>query len=321
MPTVKLTKSGSTNLSLVAVAGLLLMAQAACSQGGGSTSRSSGARSPSTSAQRPSPFEPSNDREADERKAHTASTDPDRPSRPASPPWLTPTPDWLGRRVLPERPDGFGVVRATPRILRNRRFATVNHLPPPNGGRFTSTISAVPPSVAKRSTWRKRCPVPLDELSYLTMSFWGFDREHHTGEMIVNESVAHQVVGVFRKLFRAKFPIEEMRVVTRHDLRAPPTGDTNNTTSYSCRRTTQAETWSEHSYGLAIDINPFHNPYMSGDLVAPERASAYMNRAWRRPGMIFEGNVVTDAFDALGWEWGGRWDSLKDWMHFSRSGH
>jgi hypothetical protein len=37
--------------------------------------------------------------------------------------------------------------------------------------------------------------------------------------------------------------------------------------------------------------------------------------------MILEGDRVTAAFDAIGWGWGGRWSSLKDWMHFSQNGH
>jgi hypothetical protein len=36
--------------------------------------------------------------------------------------------------------------------------------------------------------------------------------------------------------------------------------------------------------------------------------------------MIVPGDVVTEAFAEIGWGWGGNWSSLKDWMHFSRSG-
>jgi hypothetical protein len=37
--------------------------------------------------------------------------------------------------------------------------------------------------------------------------------------------------------------------------------------------------------------------------------------------MVLEGDAITQAFDAIGWGWGGRWSSLKDWMHFSRDGN
>jgi hypothetical protein len=156
------------------------------------------------------------------------------------------------------------------------------------------------------------------------MTFWGFDHKTHTGEMIVNSSVANQVVTVFRKLYEARFPIEEMRVVSLKEQRrwhSAPTGDVNNTSSFECRQVTLGATWSQHAFGLAIDINPFQNPYLHGDLVAPELAGAYANRTWRRPGMILEGDAVTRAFDGVGWGWGGRWSTLKDYMHFSQNGH
>lgn len=238
--------------------------------------------------------------------------------------WVTERPPWLGKRVLPLRSDGFGEVQPTPPILRNRRFATVDVIPPPSSKRFRTSIRRVPRNVARRSSWDPHCPVALEELAYITVPFWGFDRELHTGEMIVNASVAEQVVAVFRVLHEIRFPIEEMRVVTRQEIDAwetAPTGDVNVTSSFECREAAQSSHWSQHAYGLAIDINPFHNPYLRGDLVAPELASAYVDRSWRRPGMIFEGDRVSEAFDRIGWGWGGRWSSLKDWMHFSRDGN
>jgi len=39
-----------------------------------------------------------------------------------------------------------------------------------------------------------------------------------------------------------------------------------------------------------------------------------------RPGMIEAGDVVVSAFAEMGWAWGGNWNTLKDWMHFSASG-
>ncbi len=159
-----------------------------------------------------------------------------------------------------------------------------------------------------------------DDLAYLTMSFWGFDGAHHSGEMIVNRSVAHDIVSVFRTLHRNRFPLEEMRVTTRSELDAPPTGDGNNTSAFVCRAARLSDEWSEHAYGLAVDVNPFHNPYVRDALVVPELAIAYRDRAWARPGMIRPGDVVTRAFAEIGWHWGGAWSSVQDWMHFSRSG-
>jgi hypothetical protein len=229
-------------------------------------------------------------------------------------------PDWLGTRLLPLRPDEFGEVQPTPPELQDRQLETLDLLPPPNGDEFAWSIGSIPPDVLSRSSWVPECPVTLEELSYLTVSHFGFDQEFHTGEMIVNASVAEDVVEIFRRLHEARFPLEQMRVITKEEIDAHPTGDWNDTTSFVCRPAVGSESWSQHAYGLAIDINPFHNPYVKGDLVLPELASAYVDRENVRVGMIEPGDVVTESFAEIGWGWGGNWETLKDWMHFSQSG-
>ena len=154
----------------------------------------------------------------------------------------------------------------------------------------------------------------------MTVSHTGFDGAFHTGELLVNANVAEDVVEVFRRLHEARFPIEQMRVIRAEEMDAPPTGDGNDTTSFVCGPAVGSDRWSQHAYGLAIDVNPFHNPYQKGDLVLPELASAYTDRTYVRPGMIMPGDVAAEAFAAIGWSWGGNWNSLKDWMHFSLTG-
>lgn len=226
-------------------------------------------------------------------------------------------PDWLGTRPLALRPDGFGEVAPTPPELENRSFRTPGVLPPPPSEEFVAHVETVPDHVVARSTWKPECPVSLDDLAYLTVSHWGFDGENHTGELIVGADHAEAIVEVFSRLHDASFPIEEMRVIRTDELDLPPTGDGNVTTSFVCRPVVGSTSWSMHAYGLAIDINPFHNPYVKGDLVLPELASTYADRTDIRPGMIVEGSVAVTAFDDIGWFWGGRWTTLDDSMHFS----
>jgi hypothetical protein len=228
----------------------------------------------------------------------------------------------VGAKPLPLRPDGFGEVLPTPPLLRDRRMTAADVLAPPTDGRFAATIAPVTGAIRARmgESWSPACPVPMSGLRYLTVAFRGFDGKAHTGEIVVNASVAKDVVEVFRRLFAADFPIEEMRLPTTADLKAAPTGDGNNTASYVCRASRGQKRWSQHAYGLAVDINPFHNPLVKRDLVLPELASAYADRARVRPGMHVAGGAAVEAFAAIGWEWGGAWRSSKDYMHFSENG-
>ncbi|WP_370290738.1 M15 family metallopeptidase [Nocardioides sp.] len=228
----------------------------------------------------------------------------------------------LGARALPTDAAGQGVVQPTPKALRVRRFPTTDLLPPPAGGRFRGTIEPITPAIRARmgDTWLPGCPVPLADLRYLTVSFRGFDGRPHTGEIVVAARVARDVVSVFRALYAADYPIEEMRLPTTADLEAPPTGDGNNTAGMVCRTARGSTTLSAHAYGLAVDVNPFLNPYRKGDRVLPELASAYLDRSRTQPGIIHAGDVVVRAFERIGWTWGGSWNSLKDYQHFSATG-
>ncbi|MGA8845135.1 MAG: M15 family metallopeptidase, partial [Nocardioides sp.] len=171
----------------------------------------------------------------------------------------------LGKRVLPLRVDGFGEIRPTPPSLRDRRYPTADVLPPPADGGFEATIGPITPAIRDRmgETYQPGCPVALDDLRYVLVSFRGFDGAAHTGELVVAASAAQAVVTVFRRLFRSDFPIESMRLITTADLVAPATGDGNNTAAFVCRPTRgESDGFSAHAYGLAVDLNPFLNPYL-----------------------------------------------------------
>lgn len=247
-----------------------------------------------------------------------------RPATPSTAPAPAPgtrPPPWLGTRVLPTTGGGFGEVRRTPPSLRNRRFTLPDSVRALPGHGFAARVwTPAPRSVIARSTWRPGCPVGPAQLSWIRLTFWGFDDRRHTGELLVHTAVAQDLVQVFRRLYALRFPMEAMTIVTRAGLNAPPTGDGNGTGVFACRPTTGGTSYSQHAYGLAIDVNSFQNPYVNDGLVLPELAGAYLRRDRLRPGMIRADGPVVRAFASIGWEWGGAWSTLKDYQHFSLNG-
>ena len=188
---------------------------------------------------------------------------------------------------------------------------------------FDGTATALPSDVTELMTglsWREGCPVGLEAFSLLEMPHWGFDGEIHRGRMVVATSVAEDVLDAFNRIYDARFPIERMRLVDEYDADDDRSMADNNTSAFNCRAITGGTSWSEHSYGTAIDINPVQNPYVVGSTVLPPAGAPYVDRTDVRAGMIVEPGPVTAAFDAIGWGWGGRWSSLKDYQHFSESG-
>lgn len=231
--------------------------------------------------------------------------------------------DWeIGARSLPVRPDGFGQVRRTPRELRVRVMPTITNLPPPRWTGYRADIRRITPWVRGRmgTSWEPGCPVGLRRMRYLQVTFWGFDRRRHVGELIVHEDHVRGIAQVFRRLYDARFPLEQMTLPTSVERDPTPSGDGNGTGGMVCRAAVGQTSWSAHALGQAVDINPFQNAYHKGDLVIPERARSYLDRDWHRPGMIQPGSVVVRAFRDIGWSWGGDWRTLKDYQHFSATG-
>ncbi|MDQ3654982.1 MAG: M15 family metallopeptidase, partial [Chloroflexota bacterium] len=77
---------------------------------------------------------------------------------------------------------------------------------------------------------------------------------------------------------------------------------------------------SEHSYGRAIDINPIQNPYVLDGTVLPAAGVPYADRSRNEQGMIHAVGPVIRSFAAIGWSWGGNWQSPTDYQHFSATG-
>jgi hypothetical protein len=167
--------------------------------------------------------------------------------------------------------------------------------------------------------------VPLRDLALLRFNYVGIDGEVHRGPMVVHRSVAGDVLGVFRRLFEAGFPLQRVALARPFRPDADPHTRRSITAAFNCRPVITPEgpqeTLSQHAWGLAVDVNPLQNPYVSADGCVRNRfARPYVDRSQDLPGMIHEGDVVVRAFAAIGWSWGGRWDGSKDYMHFSLTG-
>jgi len=76
---------------------------------------------------------------------------------------------------------------------------------------------------------------------------------------------------------------------------------------------------SNHAWGMAVDINPLRNPYVTKQGVLPTQGKAWLNRKNVRIGMIVKGDACYKAFTKRGWKWGGNYKSLKDYQHFEKA--
>jgi len=170
------------------------------------------------------------------------------------------------------------------------------------------------------SSWRPGCPVAPAGLRTVVASHWDSAGNVRTGRVVVAADLAGDVVAILRDLYAARFPIHRMVPVAEYGADDDASMAANNTSAFNCRPVTGGSSFSEHSYGRAIDVNPLVNPYVTGSTVAPPGGAPYVDRTRDAPGMIHAGDEVVRAFAARGWSWGGAWTTPKDYQHFSTTG-
>ena len=187
---------------------------------------------------------------------------------------------------------------------------------------FDGSQAPVPRALAarmRRFSWRKGCPVSIEELAYLKLSHYGKDGEVHQGELVVHRSLAVEVLAIFKVLFEQRFPIEKMRLIEAYEGDDDRSMADNNTSGFNCREVTgKPGVLSKHSYGRAIDVNPLINPMVVGDKVSPPVGAGFTDRSKSVPGTLHQGGKAVREFTRRGWTWGGSWTTMKDYQHFEK---
>ena len=166
-----------------------------------------------------------------------------------------------------------------------------------------------------------RLPVAPSALRLITVTYRGFDHKVHTGQLVVNAAVTGKLILVFRTLFTMGYPIRRMVPVDAYHGSDFASIQADNTSAFNCRDATGSSSWSEHAYGLAVDLDPCENPYVAADgYEAHPRCRVYVDRSLHDPGIIHAGDKVVRAFASVGWGWGGTWQGARDYQHFSANG-
>lgn len=160
-------------------------------------------------------------------------------------------------------------------------------------------------------------PIDFDELSYLTLSYYGFDGNTHVGEMIINKEVASEVVDIFKEIYEKKYPIDKIKLIDEYNSVDELSMSDNNSSSFCYRTIKNTNIVSNHGKGLAIDINPIQNPHVVGDDISPKNGYNFKDRTNIKQGMIIEGDDLYNAFIKKGWTWGGHWKN-PDYQHFEK---
>ena len=167
------------------------------------------------------------------------------------------------------------------------------------------------------------CNVSRSDLRYLRIKHYDLQGKVHEGEMICNKRIADDLIAIFKELYRQKYPIESVRLIDDFDADDDKSMRANNTSCFCYRRVEGYKKLSNHSMGMAVDINPLYNPlykrYRDGkELVQPSNAKRYCDRKASFNYKIVKGDLLYRLFIKHGFEWGGDWHTKKDYQHFEK---
>lgn len=169
--------------------------------------------------------------------------------------------------------------------------------------------------------------VALGDLRYLKLLHYNFDHQLQVGELIVNQALAEEMLDIFRELYEAEYEIQSMYLVDNYwtgDGESSDTAsiDVNNTSAFNYRPVTGGGKLSKHAYGQAIDLNPQQNPYVSYKSGTPKwyhsNANEYIERNTGLDHVITHDDLAFKLFNAHGYQWGGDWNTPKDYQHFEK---
>lgn len=160
--------------------------------------------------------------------------------------------------------------------------------------------------------------VDISKLSYLQISHYGFDGNLHVGEMVVNSSIENEVIDIFKELYKVKYPIEKIRLIDEYDADDELSMEDNNSSCFCYRVVAGTARLSNHAKGMAIDINPLYNPYITPNGITPLNGVKYADRTLKNKYQIYKDDIVYDIFIKHGWTWGGEWNNKKDYQHFEK---
>ena len=130
---------------------------------------------------------------------------------------------------------------------------------------------------------------------------------------------------IFNELYKAEYRLESVVLIDNFGGDDTASMCADNTSCFNYRVVEGSTSLSKHARGLAIDVNPFYNPYIvfgkgegGSDYISPPGSEIYADRLASFAYKIDENDLCYRLFKAHGFVWGGDWNSCKDYQHFQK---
>jgi hypothetical protein len=155
----------------------------------------------------------------------------------------------------------------------------------------------------------------IAELCIADVKYYSFDKKLHKGQLVVHKELKADIEKIFNLILEKKFPVKMCKPIVGYGWDDNKSMQANNSSAFCYRFIAGTKRLSNHSFGRAVDINPFTNPVVHKDGSTSPRGAKYDLDA---PGTFSESHFIVKAFKKLGWRWGGKFSKYKDNHHFDK---
>jgi peptidoglycan LD-endopeptidase CwlK len=155
----------------------------------------------------------------------------------------------------------------------------------------------------------------LDSLCLIEVQYWSFDGKLHQGQIVCANAVQQDIIDIFNLMLDFKFPVGKVIPIVQYNWDDELSMDDNNTSCFNYRNIAGTTRLSRHSFGRAIDINPYYNPVVYKDGKTDPQKAKYDPS---RKGTFFQNHPIVIEFKKRGWQWGGEFKEYKDNHHFDK---
>lgn len=155
----------------------------------------------------------------------------------------------------------------------------------------------------------------IDELQLIDVLYYSTDEKLHKGQILTNEKIVDDLKTVFNEMLDEKFVVAHAIPIVNYNWDDNLSMQDNNSYSFCYRNAS----FSKHSTGMAIDINPYFNPVCWKE--------GYANRI-NKPigakkdttinGTFSSSHPVLKEFRRLGFFWGHNFKAKHDDHHFEK---
>lgn len=168
----------------------------------------------------------------------------------------------------------------------------------------------------------------LNDLKYIKLVHYNYEKRIQVGELIVNKKITKQVKNIFKYLFEIEYEINSMVLIDRLWVNNSNDSDrnsvlNNNSSCFCYRKVITSNNLSKHALGLAIDINPYDNPFVPRNkegkldssyltLYEKEMLIDRQKKSKTNKHIITLNDEICKIFIKNGFEYGGDWPNYSD---------